>query len=217
MSLRNKQHIERQELARKYIRGKLSEQEAEEFEIHLLDKPEMIEELELDEAFYNCLPEAEERLVEKPSIWKWVTQTPVGASIATFACTGVISSILFFATFTTEIAPQGLATGNVLFLETVRSNNQVIQRINLQPHSRYLSLFIQIEVNQEKPKFYVLSEVNNNTEAVIRGQIKGVDNDEFLILLPVEKLESATYKVTLKDKNGNDISNTSFGVEKGNR
>ena len=210
MSIMNKQHSERQELARRYTRGELSEQEAEEFEIYLMDKPEMIEQLELDEVFHNCLEEAEEKRVERFSIWKWITQTPIGASVATFACTtGLLFGILVLDKGFLKSSPNISATGNIIYLENLRSNNPGFRRVDVVGNKPTLALFVQTSLSENKQVTITLSD-NSNTFHKFEGFVVG---GELVVNIPSTWLHSGDYEITVSD-NEKVIFKSRFGVNK---
>lgn len=57
----DKKYIDDNNIKSKYLRGLLTSEEVDQFESHLMDKPELVEELELDDAFFNILPRLEDR------------------------------------------------------------------------------------------------------------------------------------------------------------
>jgi DNA integrity scanning protein DisA with diadenylate cyclase activity len=53
----DKQHIEKNEIEIKYLRKQLSEEQLEEFEVYLMENPEMLEQLQLNQVLCDGVPE----------------------------------------------------------------------------------------------------------------------------------------------------------------
>lgn len=66
----DKKYVDDNNIKRKYLRGLLAEDELVKFEIYLMDNPELVEELELEELLYRAMPQLENSQTSQQS-WNW--------------------------------------------------------------------------------------------------------------------------------------------------
>ncbi len=79
----DKEYIEDNGIANKYLRGELTAEELEDFEVYIIDKPELLEELEVDELLDHHLPLTMSVSRQASSkLFSWLTQ-PLAASFTT--------------------------------------------------------------------------------------------------------------------------------------
>ena len=210
MSLESKLYIERQEMARRYLRGELPEPEIEAFEIYLMDNPDLVEHLELDEVLTACLPEAEQKKRRTFSLWKWITGTPMGASIATFAMTLALAMPFSLQFLKTQPAPSGIATGNVLFLETLRSSNINIPTLYLDPADTNAVLYLQTdELDRQDVTVRVITQSSRKTVVSTNGQLL---NGELVLAIPRNHLKAGIYELNVSNTEGKEVSSHQFKV-----
>ena len=210
MSLENKLYIERQEMAQRYLRGELPEPEIEAFETYLMDNPQIVEHLELDEVFSVCLPEAGQQQKQGFTLWGWVTNTPMGASVATFAMTVLLALPLTLSFFPTPSEQQGIATGNVLFLETLRSSNINIPTLYLDSADTNAVLYLQTDLlDKHDVNVQVVTHSSRETVVDTSGQLM---NGELVLAIPRNRLKAGIYELNVSKKDGKEVSSHQFKV-----
>lgn len=109
--------IEAKNLANRYLKGQLSPDEIVAFEEYILDKPELLEQLELDSILIETLPKIEESRV-KPSLFStfyasWRVLLPTACSLVLF--------VLLLLNSNPEIHE---TTSQIHYVENVRSASQ---------------------------------------------------------------------------------------------
>ena len=87
----DKNYIEQNAIDTKYLRNQLTPEQSEEFEVYLLDHPEMLEQLELDAVLGSELPDVASVKSQAVSLSSWFA--PAGV------VTGFLASSLCFTVF----------------------------------------------------------------------------------------------------------------------
>lgn len=197
----NHEYIEKNNIVERYLRGTLSPEESTEFEQYFLDKPDLLEQLELDHLLYQQLPQAE--VIKDKSwgyiVWEHLFGSPV-KSLTMIACTCLLSVLVVVGILHEPDMVTG--SGQVVYTDTYRSN-QPQKRVNieLQQGVENLVLVTPVEVFNQHYRVVVVEEdngrelLNNNTWVNADG--------ELTIVLPVELLKSGNYvlKVSAIEQN----------------
>ena len=148
-------YINQNDIVKRYLHNKLTPEETLEFEVYILDKPELLEQLELDMVLIETLPKVnvvekqkrEEKSELKPSFWQVLLGTPIKASFATgFAC-------VLFAALLFPISEQPSSiTGNIeiFYLSDVRGGT-FEQKFEVAQTADTLIFVLEAEFAQPEP------------------------------------------------------------------
>ena len=93
----DKKYIEQHSIDIKYLRNQLTPEENEEFEVYLLEHPDMLEQLELDNALMKAMPEVsiKQQSTSGSSLLSWISLKSfasgalASAAVMTFAIIGL--------------------------------------------------------------------------------------------------------------------------------
>ncbi len=95
----DKQYIEDNDIAAKYLRGDLTPEEASDFEIYLIDKPDLIEQLEMDGLLFKKLPQLEELTKPQKAKFHWFFGFSWQTSLVTIAICMLGAQFIFYSNF----------------------------------------------------------------------------------------------------------------------
>ena len=130
MSQLNDEYIKQHNLVTRYIRGQLTPEEAAEFESYFIDKPDLLEQIELETVLYEQIPKVEIQPQEKNDLslnWlgkltAWMGQSTANTLVA-FAGSCMLGIGLTLMTIQGEPGQQGAAgIGQVVYTDTYRSS-----------------------------------------------------------------------------------------------
>ena len=114
----DKSYIEQNAIDTKYLRNQLTPEQTEEFEVYLLDHPEMLEQIELDAVLGSELPNVTLPTVKPFSLSAWFAP----ASLAT----GFALATISFSVFTVSLmADRGLSASPSLFVDITRNISDI--------------------------------------------------------------------------------------------
>lgn len=118
-------YINHNDIVKRYLGGKLTPEETVEFEEHILDKPELLEQLEMDSVFTEHLPNVatDKTIPHMTSIWQKLFGTPMRASMGT-ATACVLVATVFVKLATPQLTP---LQGNIelVYLSNTRGDTNV--------------------------------------------------------------------------------------------
>ncbi len=115
------EYVESNDIANKYLRGELTAEELEDFEVYLMDKAELLEELELDMLLQQHLPLVQFDNKQVSSKWlSWPAQ-PLVASFATLVVCA-FSFILYLQIEDGAFKASGKV--NLVYISPLRSSSQ---------------------------------------------------------------------------------------------
>ncbi|GAB3027130.1 hypothetical protein [Bowmanella dokdonensis] len=131
-----------QETINQYLRGELSEQDAARFEAWVMDKPQVIETLALDQLMMEGLRQKQPRLsLIRRGMQHWF-KTPTRASLVTLAA----CSLVFGFSWQFVLAPtppQGLANVQIIYIEPTRGEEPDLILVDMSEAQQQLVLSIQ--------------------------------------------------------------------------
>ncbi|MFT4928282.1 MAG: hypothetical protein ACI8WB_004401 [Phenylobacterium sp.] len=84
-STMDESYIEQNNIVAKYLRGQLTPEETVVFEEYLMDKPALIEQLEMESTLFRTMPQAVKSIDKQPAKKFWWFATPWWAGWASFA------------------------------------------------------------------------------------------------------------------------------------
>lgn len=194
-------YIKDKNIISRYLRGALTPEETIEFEEYLIDKPELIEQLEIDNQLMKALPEVNYSADKsKTSIFDFL-MTPLRASFATgFTC------LLGFYLFTLNgdgmsTSPEGLIAkqSQVVFLDTLRgpANEQdTPYKVTLLAGSNSISIGIPAEPDYPTVKYKIQINHTQITQGKFSTACRLADQSGyFFITLEGNPLQTGVYQI----------------------
>ena len=156
----DQKYIEDHQIVVRYSRGQLTPEESIVFEIYLLDKPELIEQLELERLLIKHLPQVDFSQQQKKSAVSWwpssivilqlITRwlsAPIGASVTTAAVCVMLFSGFWQLSAPAQWAGQISAKVDMIFVAPMRSsdrrNNNAVATLAQSKKSELTMLVIQ--------------------------------------------------------------------------
>jgi hypothetical protein len=132
----NNEYIIQNDIVGRYLRNKLTADEIIAFEEYAMDKPELLEQLELDSVLMETLPKAydakHQKTVEKNDImstfWQVIVGTPARASLGTFAfclvCAMSLNVINNGSSLESNYGKQGV---EIVYISALRSGDDNLE------------------------------------------------------------------------------------------
>lgn len=196
MTPNNQTEVE--DLLQRYRLGQMTDSEAEEFEVYLMDNPEMVETIELDSVFAHSLPHV---VMAKPPVegfdWRrfWYIPT-VSFAAAALLCVMVLPQI-----WQPAGSNQHLAVSQVVYMDTLRSANQPVQVLPRTAPGQRLAIFIQPQPDAEGPFSAQLQGSEAATPLSLVDSITKMNTGEILLLLDSHNLTPGQYTLSLTELN----------------
>ncbi len=189
MSSMDKEYVVQNDIAQRYLCGRLTPEEAEAFEVYLLDHPDMREQLELDTLLANGLSRVSidrprKRTESKAFLWG-IVGAMGGAVFAFFAA---------FFLILPNSSNIGGASSQIVYLETVRGeplNNQV----NLGAE-RVVVLVLDTGLNNLTQFSAQMKNAHNTVIETWKG-LKSDLNGQAVLLLETSLIDTGSYKITI--------------------
>lgn len=209
------QHIskfEQAEFHQRYLQQKLKDSERMEFELYLLDHPELVDKLEIDQLFRQTLVDAVNKNRAESGVLQWIRtycwSTPLRASACTLA-----ACALSFAVWQSGSAPGGLVSSQVEYLETVRSSASTLPVFVLRKDSDVMALMVQTYFAQPDATYWVRVTAKASARLVLEYQVKGNEQGELLVALTRDQVHAGEYSVEVSDENHNTPQEIGFYLE----
>ncbi|WP_102794521.1 hypothetical protein [Bowmanella denitrificans] len=180
-----------QETALRYLRGELSEQESQAFEIWLLDKPDVVEQLALDQMMIQALPAQGRRAKPFISLGK-LFSTPIRASLVTLACCLLVGVLSWHA-----MTPTQFADVNIFYLEQTRSQSTAANHIQIHAGQSLLVLSVQPVSPDSAYQVELKAMATQSTVAQFEHLAPQPDSGELTLSVPVSRLKAGEYKLLL--------------------
>ncbi|MFT6403170.1 MAG: hypothetical protein ACJA2D_002495 [Pseudohongiellaceae bacterium] len=218
----DKRYIEENEIEVKYLRNQLDPDELEEFEVYLMENPEMVDELKLDEVFIrNFAIESDIQTIVEPQV--------KNGSVRFWQKPGVISrNLLVHGTLALSLALFGIYTlipvqvAGVHEFYQPRGNEVDIKPKQILVARKYTSLVSKAELHMVLDTSFL--EERAYVVKVSRG--KSIDSNEFsfltsfklssnedgevLLKLGAKKFGTGFFKIALEDVKSGKSTNYFF-------
>ena len=153
MSNMSAKYIKENNISSRYLHGHLTPEESIQFEQYLMDKPELIEQLEIDMAFKSRLVDYDFGAEKPKTLRNWFFNTPLGASFSTLtACCMVFYLYSVNGNGPADFHPGALLAkqSQVVFLDTLRGSGDMPQSptsILISKGTKSISLGIPLDPN----------------------------------------------------------------------
>lgn len=189
----DKQYIEQFDVSRRYLNGTLSPEQRIEFEEYILDKPEMIEQLELDRAILAGLKALPEKAQNDP-FWRPV----YSHMLATAASVALVAVLLFDVGQGPIEQGPGAASPEIVYLETFRSQDLRTQvTFNEDAGVSYLVAAVPSD-DRQIFTIALQSDGDNAVSAVLAESMANSEGD-LVITLDKAKIKPGMYSVVVSN------------------
>lgn len=194
MTYMNQGYIEQNDVVLRYVHGTLTADELSEFEKYMLLNPEILEDIELTQAFKKGLElRASQGISSNSKKWSWVW--PASGLVA-----GVCATWLFMGPLSSSPqSPLNLSSPDIVYIDTMRgamdtadidaeafisSHNE--QHLLVFDVSRFDQSSYQLSLEDQKGmslQHWANITPNEKNELVIQTEIKAKTTDQYLLVL----------------------------------
>ncbi|MCO7224949.1 hypothetical protein [Pleionea sp. CnH1-48] len=194
----DKKYIE-DNIAEKYLRGQLTAEESAEFEAYFMDKPELLEQLELDRIMYQAMPSAELASKKEQGL-RWFDGLFLKALVAPLLVGAVGLQLLVVSQENKE--PELIVNEPKFFVDTMRSSNISNEQhisITLKDSTPYFKLIITPYAYNQKHTVNIID--STSSSLIVRAE-DILPNDEGVIslLLKSDIFESQDYTLEISSE-----------------
>ncbi|WP_416305963.1 hypothetical protein [Neptunicella sp. SCSIO 80796] len=184
-------YIAENDIKRRYLHNKLTAEETAEFEAYILDKPALLEELELDSVFISAYP----NMMKKSPFWRSLTDKwlwpGLGVAIGG-ALSAAIILIAFIPQTSFELSKQ---SPEIVYLETMRSVSGRTS-VRFLPSQEEKLLVIDTGLRAREHVNLILENesgtVKNNWSSITTNS-----NGELIVMLVKTRLIGGNYRMTV--------------------
>ncbi|NCP65720.1 MAG: hypothetical protein GW763_12760 [Paraglaciecola sp.] len=196
----NTDYINQHDVIRRYLKGKLSAEETLEFEEYMLDKPELLEQLEIESVLVEHLPRATFKTVHTSSRWWYIfTGKPLWASLSTFAlCTLGFSLLSVYHEQPLNVLQS--QSIDVLYVSNIRGVDQTDASYSLSSLAETTLLILQPE-DTESLSYQVTVRDHLNRTVVDTTNLRINNNGDLLLPVATKQLSVGKLKITLTNPN----------------
>jgi hypothetical protein len=185
----DQQYIEKHDIAHRYLHGRLTPEETQEFEVYLMDNPEMVEVLEVDQLLTVELEQTDLQPVsqsKKFSLLNMLFGSPSGASLVTFGCCALLFVLL---PQTTTLVGTDLSqpTDLVSLSETRSGSGSIDAVISLSENTSTVILIIQTKYS-ENGIYNVTVRGQTSDSLITNGQFNANSKGELFVPLDMHKM-----------------------------
>ena len=198
----DKQYIEQFDIGRKYLKNELTPEEVIQFEEYLLDKPELIEQLELDRIAMLAMPKVSQQR-EQRSLWRWWKPTySHGMALVASVC---LVAVLVFS-------PQRYEqrVGNspdIIFIEVMRgaidsagANSEAL--VNKASSGQVLIF----DVSRFEPSSYSLSLLDDKGNQVMQwDNLQSNENGELVLQTSLQSSAKSDFSLVLTPGSNDEL------------
>lgn len=186
-------YIEKHDIAQRYLQGRLLPEEAQEFEVYLMDNPEALVSIEIDFLLKQGLMYDDAQ--KKPKAF-WTAMSGLSHKFAMASALGVLLVVLFRFDMN-QFGPQDVTVGKVHILQlgALRSISQQEYFVELNKHDTDLSLVFQPNMNETGPFLFKLTDRENDTEVAAFEFTEKSNNGDLIVNLKANQLKEAKYLV----------------------
>lgn len=186
----DKAYIEQHDIAQRYLKGKLSLDEVEAFEVYLMDHPDAIDELRLDTVFieHNIAMQPENRIAAMGDTGSRLTEwlRPFFASVATAAV--CMLTFMWLPTHDSTTAIDNVVVSpTLIYVSNMRGNRQVADA-QFDIDEQKSPAIIVVQDNFEKDKTYNVDMFYGDDDVIAKStSYKANSDSELLVTLPTAK------------------------------
>lgn len=199
----NLDYIEQQDITRSYLQGKLSASESASFEEFILDKPDMVAQLELDTILLQNLAKStnkSEQLAMLSSVgqslhdvWKLGLAAALGALM--------VLPFVQYQSVSDGVVPEIEGHNHIAYLESSRSLNTTSKNIVITADVKQLILMIQPATLDENHFAVTLKQSGDEYANTYTTQSQLANSGDLIITIPAEGLKQGGYELSLNGLN----------------
>ncbi len=189
----NQEYIEEQNIIQRYLQNNLTEDEAAQFEIYMMDNDEIFEQVKLDGIYTENLSAVVLDSQEDKSKFQWLAflfGTASGAS-------ALLMVLWFFVSPSIQMADQ---VTNIVYLETLRSGEQAITKI-VKQETGQLILVTPVAPGNNGP-YQVTIKNNDESFLLTLNKVLQSNTGDITIALNQQALSTGIYTIVLVDTKG---------------
>ena len=188
--------IDKHDIAQRYLHGRLTPEEAEEFEVYLMDNPEMVEELEIDGLLKSRLPNSRSANSVKRGHTKymdWFLSTP----LRSIASTAAVCTLVFTMLPSPDSTPGvDLTRPTDLISLSVTRNSTGLPDASLSLSENTSTVILVIQAEQGEVDSYQVTVTNQTTKAVMTDEAFYTNSKgELFVPVKLANLESGIVSI----------------------
>ena len=196
------EYISQNDIVQRYLQNKLTPEETVMFEEYMMDKPELLEQLELDSVMVGILPQVKNqteksKLTESKNSLGWLIGVIRSPNLAWSLCAAFFGLMLLNLNHIGENQVSDISP-EIVYLEIVRGKRDV-QEIKLEK-SRNPQI-LALEIGAKPRKYYKVKIINLANHKVLESLSIQSNNIGLLVLSFGESLGGGEYSVSAKPSN----------------
>lgn len=198
MSIQYTQEIvEQEDVVHRYLHGKLTAEEQILFEEYVMEHPEILEHIQIDEIFVRSMGEVNsKRAVNKSRFWSTIKWVGTGAL-------GAYASVMLM-TLINPSTPVAVGIDQMVYIDTVRSSAPTLQRIALSKSNEQLALLLPTQFNQAGPFDVSIVDDDTNKTLVQIESVEKTEDDDIAVLVNSRMFKSGLYRLSSTDVSSNE-------------
>ncbi len=212
---------ELEETIRQYLRGELSAPDREAFEEAFIGRPEIVEKLELNSLFSKYAPQALGKKKASGVKFRWLIESPLGASLSTLTACLVIGAVMVFQVERVRDTPRASAgvfseRSQIIALKALRgADNEVVYNSDIDRVVFKARLGAGAMTDSGRLAVVVADRSNQKTVAVFEdvATLDHLSHREIVFSLPMRLLSGASYKVVVVDEDKHTVEEFSLSVD----
>ena len=192
--------IENAEMTSRYLRDQLSPEETTAFEEYLMEHPEVLEQLQIDEMFIESMPGVE---IENLPELKSSARSPLWSNIKWlgFGAIGAYASVALFSLVSTNNTMMNI--DRVVYVETVRSSVAEHMRIGLGDKRENMVLMLSSDFDQIGPFNVQIIRADTNRVVAEFYDLPKTETEDIAIVINTGVVEAGKYFVKIHESDSN--------------
>lgn len=202
----DKAYVDNNDVINRYLQNRLSPEEIDAFEVYFIDKPHIVEQLELNYGLLQSLPQlqwgTQHKSERKSGLFLWL-----------WAASSSIACLFLIVLYLGNASKPGVEHVELFYLSAMRSADE--QALLLPLNSATDSVILVVSVPDNEGTTYTVDIVDTGTSRIVFTNRYTVnDLNEIYLPVPRVKLASSRYEVRYKraDKRSSPMTAT-FVVE----
>lgn len=204
------EYINQNDIVKRYLQNKLTPEETVEFEEYMLDKPELLERLELDMVLVETLPRVEvtekKKLEEKNGIKPYLWQTLFGKPFVYSICSFFLGALVI-SQLNNISQTQALFTGTINLVEISPLRSTSSEDIpdavySLSNNADYIILMLQPEDTNGDPINIEITRTSDGKQ-ILNEEFRQNSAGEILVMLRKNQISLGRYSLAFSDNKEN--------------
>lgn len=218
----NDEYIKQHDLVSRYLHNKLTPEETVEFEEYILDKPEILEQLELDSVLIETLPmmqmaepqSPDNKIGLKLSILQVLFGTPIKASLYLMLSLTIVSTISWKVLYpiTNTFLPS--TQNQIIYLETLRAIQPSPNQITIKENTELLIFVLQPNNLVDREFSAQINQINNENALFSFENIFVSNTGELILAIPASTFSSDNYEIEIVGLSTKQIQNIFLSIKR---